>query len=401
MKRVLLVTDVPFWQQRKGNHQRIAAMVAYLADHFEVTVVFLGVDIPQLPDYRVTVMRVCRHRGLSALAWKFFRSVPDRLQQAMVRLLNRLHLQRSLASFVDDHVLDRFASIYNGSSFDAVIVEYIWHGYLANAVNRKRSLLLLDTHDIFHRRMAEYANFGRTPDKIVTREQELAVYEKFDRLIAIQALEFDYLETLFPGRVLLAMHPVDAHPSLYGERMQSRSDAGKLILVFFASYGDANVDGINWFVGEVWDSDLAEQFELHVHGAICDSLHIAATGVRVCGRCPDVDTVYRDADIAINPQRFGSGLKIKTVEAMGYGVQVLTTSVGAEGLEEMENRALLCANDSASMREQLFRLADATLRSTLSKNALEFVAHSLTPEACFGSLRRLIDAHHAVNDIAG
>lgn len=323
--------------------------------------------------------------------------MPGRLQQTIVRQLDKLNVRRSLDSFGNNHVADRFASICNAANYDAVIIEYIWHSYLAKTIDRTRSLLLLDTHDIFHRRIAEYARFGRTPDKIVTREQELSVYEQFDRLIAIQTVEYNYLESLFPGHVILAMHPAEVHSGHYAERMRNHPAAGKLTLIYFASYGDANIDAIEWFVSEVWDSDLAEKFELQIHGAICDSLHFSKTGVRICGKSPTVDAVYRSADIAINPQRFGSGLKIKTVEAMGYGVPVLSTSIGAEGLEEATDQALLRADDSAGMRLQLHRLTDVTLRKSLSQNGLEFVAHRLTPEACFASLRQFIEAHHPVN----
>lgn len=399
MKKVLLVTDVPFWLQQKGNHQRITAMIAYFADYFQMTVVFLGIEKPQIQDDRFTVIHVCQHRGLSALAWRLFGLAPGRLQQTIIRVLNTLHFQRPLDSFGNDYVLDQFSSIYNTGNFDAVIIEYIWHGYLAKAVPREQSLLLLDTHDVFHQRVASYGRFGRTPDKTVTREQELAVYEKFDRLIAIQPVEFDYLENLFPGHVVLAMHPVNAYPERYTERIRKRIAGSKLILVYFAGYSDANIDAINWFVDEVWNSDLAKRFELQIHGAICDSLRISITGVNICGRSPNVDVVYENADIAINPQRFGSGLKIKTIEAMGYGVPVLTTSVGAEGLEEAADQALLCASDSAGMQKLLHSLTDVALRSSLSHNALDFVAGRLTPETCFGPLRQLIEEHRPVNTL--
>jgi len=398
MKSVLLITDVPFWLRRKGNHQRIAALTDYLADHFQVTLLFLGIEKPRLSDERIGIMHACRHRPLPALAWKLFRSLPERLQQMTIRLVDRLHLQRPLDSFSNDRLANEVSSICSAGKFDAVIIEYVWHGYLARAVDRKQSLLILDTHDIYHRRMVEYARFGRRPDKTVTRKQELAIYAQFDRLIAIQKVEFDYLEKLFPGRVILAMHPVMAHPANHDERIKNRSPADKLNLIYFASYGDANIDAIEWFVDEVWNTGLAARFELQIHGAICDSLHISRAGVRVCGKSATVDAVYNTADVAINPQRFGSGLKIKTVEAMGYGVPVLTTTVGAEGLEEVRDLALLCADDRNDMRRQLFRLADdIELQKSLSASGLEYVTSRLTPEACFGSLHRLIEAQHPKN----
>ena len=100
MKNFLLVTDVPFWQQQKGNHQRIAAMIAYFANHFQMTIVFLGIEIPQLQDDRLTVIHVCRHRGLSALAWRLFRFVPGRLQQTIIRLLRTYGRLGALATFI-------------------------------------------------------------------------------------------------------------------------------------------------------------------------------------------------------------------------------------------------------------------------------------------------------------
>ena len=111
MKSILLVTDVPFWQQQKGNHQRIAAMVTYLLDHFQITIAFLGIEEPQLEDIRPNIIHICRHRGLAAIAWKLFHSAPGRLQQTIVRLLNKLQHQRSLDSFIDNNVANIFSTI--------------------------------------------------------------------------------------------------------------------------------------------------------------------------------------------------------------------------------------------------------------------------------------------------
>jgi hypothetical protein len=67
------------------------------------------------------------------------------------------------------------------------------YGYLVDAVNRSRSVVFLDVHDIFHRRVDRYAHIRRVPDKVVTQQEELEAYRKFDYLIAIQRSEYDYL----------------------------------------------------------------------------------------------------------------------------------------------------------------------------------------------------------------
>ena len=73
--------------------------------------------------------------------------------------------------------------------------------------------------------------------------------------------------------------------------------------------------------------------------ALCDLLGDAvvrqqiADGVLSIGPVETIDVFWPNIDIAINPIRFGSGLKIKNVEALAYGLPLLTTPIGAEGLE--------------------------------------------------------------------
>jgi hypothetical protein len=47
------------------------------------------------------------------------------------------------------------------------------------------------------------------------------------------------------------MHPHRPEPDVYPERLRQLRSDEKLNLVYFGSFGDQNVDAINWFVGEV------------------------------------------------------------------------------------------------------------------------------------------------------
>ena len=317
--------------------------------------------------------------------------MPARPRSRFISLLNRLGYRRTLASFYNPGLLDHFRKVLESGHYDSVIIEYIWYGYLADAVDRTESAVYLDVHDIFHQRVEGYARFGRVPDKVVTREEELEVYRKFDCLIAIQRAEYDFLSGLFPGSVVLAMHPQRPNDELYRRRLMRAPQDEKLNLVYFASFGDLNLDAINWFVNEIWSGDLAERFVLNVYGEICDALRIDTPGVHLRGKVPRVDDVYRDADIAINPARFGSGLKIKTVEALAFGVPLVTTAVGAEGVENEPNEFFLRADSPEEFRRQILRLTDSVLRRSISERALAYVRDNLSHEKCFGQLRSAIE----------
>ena len=400
MKKVIVATDVPWWLRAKGNQQRIQALLDYLAGHFSVTVAYLGAGPAECDDARIDLVHLSRHDGLAALAWKIYATLPGRLQQALVRLLGRLNVQRSVSSFDNPRLAEQFAALCESGEYAAVIIEYIWHSDLISRLDASRQHLILDTHDIYHRRVEDYRRFGLAPDKTITREQELAIFARFDYLMAIQNVEFNYLERAFPGRAILAMHPVRPHPDIYQDRLSRRADGDRLTIVYFASYGDANLDAIHWFAESVWSDELAERFSLEIHGAICASVQIVEKGIRVCGRSPTIAAVYRNADIAINPQRFGSGLKIKTIEALSYGVPVVTTAVGAEGLEALDGKALLCGDEAEALRSQLKKLENTDLRQSLSAHALQFAARQLNPEACFGELRRRIETPPGITNEA-
>src|SRR5690606_29841009 len=76
--------------------------------------------------------------------------------------------------------------------------------------------------------------------------------------------------------------------------------------------------------------------------------------------------------VVINPVMHGTGLKIKNVEALGYGKPVVTTTVGAEGLELALSRGLIVADSEAEFIQVLSVLvADASVRSEQSLLAVE------------------------------
>ena len=81
--------------------------------------------------------------------------------------------------------------------------------------------------------------------------------------------------------------------------------------------------------------------------------------VAVCelvGFTPDLRTEYESARVVVVPMRFGAGVKVKCIEALQYGVPVVSTSVGAEGLGLHDSRAVIVADDPREFAASLLRL---------------------------------------------
>ena len=97
-----------------------------------------------------------------------------------------------------------------------------------------------------------------------------------------------------------------------------------------------NVDGLRWFARDVWPRVLARlpSAQLLVTGADppVEVRRFECTSIRFLGLVPDLSTLYARLRVCVVPIRYGSGVKLKAVEALQSGVPTVATRVGAESI---------------------------------------------------------------------
>jgi glycosyltransferase involved in cell wall biosynthesis len=97
-----------------------------------------------------------------------------------------------------------------------------------------------------------------------------------------------------------------------------------------------NEEGLEWFMEQVRPL-LPQDVSMSLVGGMPNerlrALSSVGTGCQVTwhGRVPSVTPYYREASVFIAPLLSGSGIKIKILNALSYGIPVVTTSVGVEG----------------------------------------------------------------------
>ena len=233
------------------------------------------------------------------------------------------------------------------------------------------------THNVIHRRTRLYRDRKLSLDfQAFTREQETALLRRADVVVAIQEREAEEFREMVPDReVIVVPMPVEIQPHA------SPSDSAPRCL-FVGGYSGHNLDGLQWFLTEVWPGVLAAQpdAELDVVGTVGEAVPPAAPRVRVHGPVNDLDSVYASACVCLVPLRFGTGLKIKLIEAMAHGRAVVSTLAGAEGFPELERGDVAPVAESApamvaeivqllrdrSLREKQIARQDSWLRSRFS-----------------------------------
>jgi glycosyltransferase involved in cell wall biosynthesis len=92
--------------------------------------------------------------------------------------------------------------------------------------------------------------------------------------------------------------------------------------------------------------------------------------VTVVGRVPDIGVELAGADLVVVPLRFGSGTRIKIIEAFAQRIPVVSTTLGAEGLDAMDGEHLLIGDTPTAMAAACARLlSDQALRARVTEAA--------------------------------
>lgn len=122
----------------------------------------------------------------------------------------------------------------------------------------------------------------------------------------------------------------------------------------------------------------------------------ADPAVTVTGSVNSVEPCYERADFVIAPIRFGGGTRIKILEALALGRPVVSTGIGAEGLDLLTERDILIADSAADFADACVRLAEnAPLRGQLAqagRKRFETLYESGSVQAkMLGELQAIID----------
>jgi glycosyltransferase involved in cell wall biosynthesis len=126
------------------------------------------------------------------------------------------------------------------------------------------------------------------------------------------------------------------------------------------------------------------------HDGQLDAL-ASAPGVTLTGPVDDVEVELARADLTIVPLRFGSGTRVKILEAFAHRVPVVSTSVGAEGLDVRDGQQLRIADTPDGLAQAcLDILADPELRSSLVEQAHQLWQRRYRAETVRGTIADVV-----------
>jgi sugar transferase (PEP-CTERM/EpsH1 system associated) len=263
--------------------------------------------------------------------------------------------------------------ILSEKDFDIVQVESIHlMAYLPIIrAARKPPRVICDWHNIESELMQRYGE--REPNLLrqayagktarLMSEFECRAMREFDAHVTVSQRDAERLRALSAdARIFVIENGVDTDyyaDAQIEKAAGARLEPGKSRIVFVGSMDyHANIEGAVNFASEVWPRLRARQPELVFTIVGRDPSRkvrelAAFPGVEVTGTVDDVRPFYRKAVAAIVPLNVGGGSRLKILEAMAAGVPVVSTTLGAEGLDVQHDKNILIADTNEQLLEAI------------------------------------------------
>jgi len=173
-------------------------------------------------------------------------------------------------------------------------------------------------------------------EALEVRATEERIVRSVDRVAAVSATEGALLRAVPGGAPVDTVAPLQPELTITPAALESRAE-----LAFVASWTarghTPNSDAFWWLAREVLPKVLPEVpwTRLRVTGSHPpdDIAAVAGPHIELTGFLPELGELYSTIRVIVAPDRFGSGLKIKTLEALQHGIPVVATTIGADGIE--------------------------------------------------------------------
>lgn len=251
-----------------------------------------------------------------------------------------------------------------------------------------------DLHSARLRRQFEVSGTQELLERAESTERtERAIWSQVDLSLYPSEEEAAEVLALAPGT------PVDWVPLVSFDRFAERIERhpeGRSDILFVAGFAHPpNVDAALWLVNEIFPkvrrSHPGVRLRLVGSNPTAEVMALAANDVEVTGfvSAEELALEYRRARVVVAPLRFGAGVKLKVLEAMRYGVPLVTTPIGAQGLDGLDAHACVATGSDGVSECLLDLLRDDGLWRRNSDAGLEYVQRRFPVSRMREAIRRV------------
>ena len=347
-KRILLLSHIPPYPAVGGDHIRICQGVDFLTRHFEVDIAFI--------THRRDVVSQKSFNSAIVNEYSFYVPPVLRALQAVRTIVNG---RAEVVNHYDNSAMRRFVAAHaHEYSFifcaSTVMAQYVM------GLNGVKSYLDMTDSLAMNRETAAKMSHGIRQYLLKTEARRLKLYETealkyFHRTAYISEVDASFI---CGGAKCIVGNSVSFVPE--ADCCRHTPDSRNILFTGIMDY-EPNVAASSFFAREVMPlirRDIPDvTFTIAGKSPSAKVRELAALrGVCVTGFVESLTPLYRDCALVVAPMLSGSGVQNKILQALACGCCVVTTSKGAEGIEQLSDSLVICKADPAVMAAWVVQL---------------------------------------------
>jgi hypothetical protein len=276
------------------------------------------------------------------------------------------------------------STLLNEHKFDVAFIDYSFYGQYINFFHRYNIPVIFGTHNaqaaLYYQNPASSVRkrIRRITNYMVNRLHETCFFRKADALIVVSEADRRYHASFVnPDKIFVIPNFLIESEYLSGD---GKKDNYIIMTANFRAF--QNSHGLEWFIREVWDKELWEKTKLHLVGLGSKEVFSLLkekydlTNVTAVGEVEDLKPHISSAIVSIVPLLHGSGSRLKCLESMALKTQLVSTTIGAEGIDH--GNSIIIADTPSEFKLALHDLleshsdrTDIAYQKFIEKYALE------------------------------
>jgi polysaccharide biosynthesis protein PslH len=280
--------------------------------------------------------------------------------------LRRIHslAPYGVTKFASREVRDVLDHWLNNQNFNIAICDFL--GSTLNFPQKSSTPVVLFQHNVesilWQRHFQHEANLIKRIafklEAVKMLRYERAAVGRFTHVIAVSDHDRNQMMAM-SANARISVVPTGVDLEQY--HVAAGESATEPLVIFLGSMDwEANVDGVTYFCREIWPQVKAavREARLRIVGRNPHARvkQLASQDIEVTGRVPSVIEHLREAAVFVVPLRIGGGTRLKIYEAMAMRKAVVSTTIGAEGLDVTDGRDILLRDDPQSFADGVIEL---------------------------------------------
>lgn len=398
--RILFVSSYPASPAAYGGQRRLEGLMSGLARRHEVSAVALASPRFDLASSERAMRKYCRDVVL----------VPSRSEDRGKRLAQlRAIVSRSSFESRFLHVpglqpaLDRELA---NTAFDVVVLSaapcmsrYRLHQSPAGSPAPR---IVLDEHNIEFDLQRQLSRTGSLPRRLhhainwrKVRREEIEEWRSRDGVTFTSVPDRDRALARVPS-VRSAVVPNAVDVSAFEPRADDPPPDGSTVMFFGINDYYPNTDGILFLLREIWPSIQSRnpRARLKIVGPrpTPEILAYSSDRIEVAGKVDDLRLHLASAAVLVVPLRLGGGTRLKVLEALSMAKPIVSTRIGAEGIDAVHEKHLLLADQPPEFADAVCRLLDKPDQAArLGREGRALVSERYSWDAAAAQMERFLE----------